>query len=117
MFFFDLAFLVSCSQLIFGVIGMLVQGEEGKLKTVMKILFKLSNSLMITLWIYAFLVRYMHSGSECCGDYTVSKDKAKSLLYIQGMFIKFTSLFICFMLLLVVVGMCLNYYQRLTGGI
>ena len=91
-------------------------GEPGKMKTIMKTLFYFFNTAMICLWIYAFFMRYMHSGRECTGDLTVEKDKAKSLLYVQGMFIKFTSLFIIFMMLLVVVGICLNYYQSLTGG-
>ena len=93
-----------------------MQHEETKVKRTLMWLFRLSNTIIIFLWVYALLVRYMHSGSECCGDDIVSKEKAKSLLYVQGLFIKFTSLFICFMLLLVVIGMILNAFQRASGG-
>ena len=79
-------------------------------------LFWLANALLVALWLFAFLVRYMHSGRECSGDFVVSKTEASHLLYVQGMFLRFTSLLILFVLVLILAGHSLNYYQKLTGG-
>ena len=79
-------------------------------------LFWLSNGLLIILWIFAFIFRYMHSGRECSGDFVVSKSEASHLLYVQGMFLRFTSLLILFVLVLILAGHSLNFYQKHTGG-
>ena len=79
-------------------------------------LFWLCNITLLLLWIYVFLVRYIHSGQECSGDFIVSKKEAKYLLYVEGMFIKFCSLLVLFVALLICVGHLLNFIQRKTGG-
>ena len=115
-FFFNTAFLLSCVQLAVGMVVLLLRHKESWVKSITVFLFWLSSWLMFGLWGYVFLVRYMHSGSECSGDFIVSKKKAQNLLYIEGMFIKFSSLLVFFVLLLYVMGILINLCQRLTGG-
>ena len=72
-------------------------------------MFWLLNWIILTLWVYVFVVRYMHSGSECSGDFIVKKEEAKYLMYVEGMFIKFCSLLVFFIALLIFMGHLLNY--------
>ena len=90
--------------------------EETRLRSLLKGVFWLANTLIVMLWIYVFIVRYMHSGQECSGDFIVSKKEAKYLMYVEGMFIKFCSLLIFFIVLLYVMGSILNKCQQWTGG-
>ena len=46
----------------------------------------------------------------------VSNKAAHKLLYVEGMFIKFSSLLVFFILLLLFMGHILNFCQRITGG-
>ena len=109
--------MLSCIQLLIGVVGLTVRHKDNRFKDLMVRLFYLANALIILLWVYVFTVRYLHSGAECSGDYIVEKKEAKYLLYVEGMFIKFSSLLVFFVLLLILVGHCLNAMQRATGGI
>ena len=99
-----------------GMVGLFVQGIESYLKSLMVFLFWICNIAILLLWIYVFIVRYIHSGQECSGDFIVSKKEAKYLLYVEGMFIKFCSLLVLFIALLICVGHTLNFIQRKTGG-
>mmetsp|Transcript_24482 Transcript_24482/g.32810 ORF Transcript_24482/g.32810 Transcript_24482/m.32810 type:complete len:93 (+) Transcript_24482:309-587(+) len=84
--------------------------KETWLKRLVVLFFRLAGYMLIVLWLYAFLVRMMHSGEECCGDLIVSKTKAKNMLYVEGMFIKFSSLLVFFIILLYVMGNAINFY-------
>ena len=90
--------------------------EETRLRSLLRGVFWLANTLILLLWIYVFIVRYMHSGQECSGDFIVSKKEAKYLMYVEGMFIKFCSLLIFFIVVLYVMGNVLNKCQQWTGG-
>ena len=98
------------------MIGCFISHIENKFKTIMVWLFWAAGIAIVLLWIFVFIVRYMHSGCECSGDFIVSKKEARSLLYVEGMFIKFCSLLILFIGLLILVGHILNFIQRQTGG-
>ena len=98
------------------MVGLSVGAIENRFRTFMIYLFWLCNITLLLLWIYVFLVRYIHSGQECSGDFIVSKKEAKYLLYVEGMFIKFCSLLVLFVALLICVGHLLNFIQRKTGG-
>jgi len=116
-FFFDACFLLSCGQFVIGILHLLFNKQLGVcLGSLIKFLFWLANILITILWFFVFTVRYMHSGSECSGDLIVSKKEAKYLMYVEGMFIKLCSLFMCFIILLFMMGHLLNYCQRKTGG-
>ena len=115
-FFFDAAFILSCIQLGLGTLGLFVRHKETWFKWLLIKLFALSNLLLIIVWGYAFLVRYEHSGAECSGDYIVKSSEAKYLLYVEGMFLKVTSLLLVFLGLLFGFGRCCTYLQHLTGG-
>ena len=93
-----------------------VRHAENWFKSLIVFIFKVSGLVILALWFYAFLVRYMHSGRECSGDFIVGKTKAKNLLYVEGMFIKFSSLLVLFLVFLYIVGHVLNCYQRCLGG-
>ena len=102
--------------MIIGTIGLFIRYRENWVKTLLINLFWLANVLIVFLWLFAFLVRFMHSGRECSGDFVVSKKEASHLLYVQGMFLRFTSLLILFVAVLITAGHCLNCYQKHTGG-
>ena len=108
-FFFDGAFFLSSIQLVAGSVGMMMEYKRNWQTNLLKLSFWLANVLIFGIWIYAFFVRYMHSGQECSGDLIIKKTEAKYLLYMQGTFLKFTSLFFCFIVVLIGVGHCLNY--------
>lgn len=109
-FFFDSAFLISCFQLGIGMVGLIVRNYDSFIKSIAINLFWLANLLIFLLWFYVFVVRYMHSGSECSGDFIVGKKEAKNLLIVQGMFVKFSSLLIFFVMLLLCCGHFLNCF-------
>ena len=108
-FFFDIAFYLTCTQLGTAMIGIFISHVENWFRTFMVLLFWLCNITIVLLWLYAFTVRYLHSGKECSGDFIVSRKEAKSLMYVEGMFIKFCSLLVLFIALLLVVGHVLNF--------
>ena len=115
-FFFQANFLLCSGQFAIGVVVLFVRHKENWFKSLLILIFKLSGLVILVLWLYAFVVRYMHSGCECSGDFIVNKTKAKNLLYIEGMFIKFSSLLVFFIVFLYVIGHVLNCYQRCLGG-
>ena len=115
-FFFNAAFLVCCTQLGLCIMVIFMQHKNNWLKKLLVFLFKLAGLLILSLWLYAFIVRYMHSGAECSGDFIIGKSKAKNLLMIEGLFIKFSSLLVFFVLLLYFMGNVINCYQRISGG-
>ena len=115
-FFFNCAFFLSCVQLSMGTLGLFVRHKESWFKQLLLKLFWLANVLLILVWGFAFFLRYMHSGRECSGDFIVKRSEAKYLLYVEGMFLKFTSLLVFFLVLLLTIGHVINCCQRLTGG-
>ena len=115
-FFFNSVFLLSCIQLGIGMVVLFVRHKENWFKILFVNVYKLLGFAIILLWVYGFLVRYMHSGCECSGDFIVSKGKAKNLLYVEGMFIKFSSLLVFFVIFLYLVGNVINCYSKCVGG-
>ena len=115
-FFFNTAFLMCAGQLCIGIFILFVRYKDNMLKQFLLFIFRVSGLAIILLWLYAFTVRYMHSGAECSGDLIVNKSKTHNLLYIEGMFIKFSSLMVLFLVFLYIVGHVLNCYQRCFGG-
>ena len=115
-FFFETGFFLASAQFVIGVFVLFVHHKENWVKTLLTFTFKTLNILVIILWIYGFSVRYMHSGCECSGDFIVTKTKAKNLLIVEGMFLKFTSLLVAFILVLFSMGNVINCFNRITGG-
>ena len=109
-FFFNTAFLMCAGQLCIGVFILFVRYKDNVLKQLLLFIFRVSGLAIILLWVYAFTVRYMHSGAECSGDLIVNKSKMHNLLYIEGMFIKFSSLLVFFICFLYIMGHILNCY-------
>lgn len=90
------------------MIVLFVRHKENWLKKLFVFAFQVAGLAIILLWIYGFTVRYMHSGCECSGDFIVSKTKAANLLYVEGMFLKFSSLLVFFIILLFMMGNVIN---------
>ena len=88
--------------------GIFLRHKQTSTKNLFVNLFWLANVMLVLLWVFAFVVRYEHSGQECSGDFTVSRKEAKYLMYVEGMFLKFSSLLVLFVVVLIVVGHCLN---------
>ena len=98
------------------MVVLFVRHKENWFKSLSVLVFKLIGFAIFLLWVYGFLVRYMHSGCECSGDFIVSKTKAKNMLYVEGMFIKFSSLMVFFIIFLYLVGNVINLWQKCVGG-
>ena len=109
-FFFYTGFLLSCIQLGIAIVVIFVRHLENWFKKLSELLSTLAGFSILLLWIYGFTVRYMHSGCECSGDFIVSKNKAKNLLYVEGMFLKFSSLLVFFIMVLYAMGNVINCY-------
>ena len=72
-FFFNFAFLMASGQLVISILGVLFTTEVSRFRNLLTCLFWLANLLTVVLWVYVFVVRYMHSGRLCSGDYIVHK--------------------------------------------
>ena len=115
-FFFTMAFFMSCTQLVLGIVGLFMGSKETFLKRLFIFLLWLANLAIMLLWAFAFTVRYMHSGCQCSGDFIIQKKEADKLLHVEGMFLKFSSLLLVFIFLLIFMGHLINYCQKITGG-
>ena len=72
-FFFDCAFLMASIQLVVSIFGVIATVETSRFRSWLTCIFWLANLLTVVLWIYVFIMRYMHSGRLCSGDFIVHK--------------------------------------------
>ena len=93
-----------------------VFSENGDVnQTIFKLDKFIIEPLQLLAWVFGFYVRFATSGEDCAGENLVTKEHSTHLLEYQGLFIKFSGLFVAFVFVLLIIGKVMDYIARKCG--